>query len=301
MESVTQHKPVLVQEVLDALKIAPGNVYLDVTFGGGGHTRAILAADPTVTVFALDWDLKAVDRAEPFLEEYGSRLKLMWGSFGHLYKLEKKYKFPLFNGILADFGTSQDQIHGADGFSFMHDTPLDMRMSQGHFKTTAAHVVNYATEQELCEIFWTYGEENRAKEIVRRIIDARKKTKIKTTKQLADVVEHALGPRRNSRIHPATKVFQALRIFVNKELENITSFLPAAFKLLAPEGRLACISFHSLEDRLVKEFCKTVEKEGSGSSVYARPVTPSEEEIIHNPSSRSSKLRVLEKRRSVSV
>ncbi len=301
MEIKTQHKPVLVQEVLENLVVKPGGVYLDATFGGGGHSCAILDKDPTSKVFALDWDNNALERGEPLLEAYEPRLKLIWGSFAHLYKLEKKYKLPAFDGILADFGTSQDQIKGSSGFSFNLDTPLDMRMSQGHYKTTAAHIVNYAHAQELCEIFWTYGEENRAKEIVRSIIEMRQKAKIKTTRQLVDAVERAVGPCKGSRTHPATKVFQALRIFVNKELDNITCFLPAAFKMLTPGGRLACISFHSLEDRLVKDFCKTVEREGSGISVFQRPVAPTEGERISNPSSRSSKLRVLEKRRFVSV
>jgi 16S rRNA (cytosine1402-N4)-methyltransferase len=318
MESLSQHKSVLVQEVLEALKIAPAPCHsqlasasgmgisskdkvrtiLDVTCGGAGHTRAILDADPTVKVIALDWDMKALERAEPLREIYGERLQLVWGSFAHLYKLQKKHKFPLVDGILADFGTSQDQIHEGEGFSFMHDTSLDMRMSTGHYKTNAYHVINFATAEELREIFWRYGEENRAKEIVARIIDARQKSRIHTTKELARIVEHAVGFRRDSRTHPATKVFQALRIFVNKELDNIEAFLPVAFNALAEGGRLVCISFHSLEDRLVKEFYKTKEQEGRGIIISQRPITPSEEELANNPSSRSSKLRVMEKKKA---
>jgi len=301
MELISQHKSVLVKEVLEALHIRPHGVYLDVTCGGAGHTRAILDADPTVKVIALDWDQKALERAESFLEVYGDRLQLVWGSFAHLYKLQKKHKLPAVDGILADFGTSQDQIHGAEGFSFVHDTPLDMRMSHGHFKTTAAHVVNYATEKELREILWEYGEEPRAREIVARIVEARSKRKFKTTRELALCVEQAVGLRRESKTHPATKVFQALRIFVNKELDNIQAFLPVAFESLADGGRLVCISFHSLEDRLVKDFYKTVEREGRATIISQRPVTPTKEELESNPSSRSSKLRVLEKKRRVSV
>ncbi len=301
MELFSQHKSVLVDEVILALRPGPQKVFLDVTCGGGGHSKALLDADPAVKVFALDWDMKAVERLEPMIEQYAGRFSVVWGSFSHLYKIGKKHDFPQFDGILADFGTSQDQIHTSDGFSFLNDTPLDMRMSLGHFRTTAEHVVNYATERELCEIFWMYGEERRAKEIVRRIIDERKKSKIRTTLQLAHVVELAVGPAHKGAIHPATKVFQALRIFVNKELENITAFLPVAFQYLSEGGRLACISFHSLEDRLVKDFCKTIEKEGRGSIVFQRPVTPTSEELIKNPSSRSSKLRVLEKIKSTDV
>ncbi len=319
MESVSQHKSVLVQEVLEALNITPvqchpqlapasgtgisqknekSRIFLDVTCGGAGHTRAILDADPTVKVIALDWDMKAIERAEPLKEIYGDRLQLVWGSFAHLYKLQKKHKIPKVDGILADFGTSQDQIHTGEGFSFMHDTPLDMRMSVGHYKTNAYHIINFATAEELREILWTYGEESRAKEIVARIVETRQKSRIHTTKELARIVEQAVGFRRESKKHPATKVFQALRIFVNKELDNIEAFLPVALNALADGGRLVCISFHSLEDRLVKEFYKSTEREGRGIIISQRPITPSEEELIRNPSSRSSKLRVLEKKKA---
>lgn len=294
----TQHKAVLVHEVVDALRPTENKIFLDVTCGGGTHTRALLDADPTIKVIALDWDMKAIERLEPLVEQYQGRLTLVWASFAHLYKVAKKEKFPQFDGILADFGISQDQIHTSDGFSFLHDTPLDMRMSSSHFKTTAAHIVNYATQEELCEIFWTYGEEQRAKEIVGMLIESRKKRKITTTIELADLVIKAIGWDKSKRNHPATKIFQALRIFVNKELDNIAAFLPVAFSCLVPAGRLACISFHSLEDRLVKDFCKLKEKEGVGKSVFAHPVTPSDQELIENQSSRSSKLRVIEKIRA---
>ncbi len=292
----TQHKAVLIDEVIAALQPSENKIFLDVTCGGGTHTQALLNADPMVKVIALDWDPKAIKRLEPLVEHYQGRLTLIWASFAHLYKISKKHHFPQFDGILADFGTSQDQIYTNDGFSFTIDTPLDMRMSSSHFKTTAFDIVNYATSEELRHILWTYGEEQRAKDIVAMIIESRKKQKIKTTHELARCVIQAIGWNPAKKTHPATRTFQALRIFVNKELDNISAFLPSAFDLLKTNGRLACISFHSLEDRLVKDFYKTIEKKGKGNNVSSRAITPQDQEIANNQSSRSSKLRILEKK-----
>lgn len=292
---MTYHVPVLLKETLEMLHLGPNKTYLDVTFGGGGHTRAILESDPTIKVIAFDWDKEVIERGEALQEEFPDRLTLIWGSFAHLYKLLKKHKITQVNGILADFGTSQHQIHTKDGLSFANDTPLDMRMSQAHHKVTAYQIVNFAQPEELRTIFWTYGEERNTKEIVEKIVEERKKKKIKTTGQLAEIIKK-VSPRKSQNIHPATRVFQALRIFVNKELDNITAFLPAALRVLAPEGRLACISFHSLEDRLVKEFCKESEGLLQGSIVKPFPVKPSEQEVEENKPSRSAKLRVFEKK-----
>ena len=291
----TYHIPVLLKETLHALNITPHKTYLDVTFGGGGHTRAILESDPTVKVIALDWDMEAIERAVEMEEEFKGRLTLTWGSFAHLYKILKKCNVESVDGILADFGTSQHQIHNKEGLSFASDTPLDMRISQSHHRHTAAHIINYASDAELRKIFWTYGEEKHTKDIVRAIVEARTKRKITTTGQLVDIIEKVV-PRRSQKIHPATRVFQALRVVVNKELENITAFLPAGLKALNPGGRLVCISFHSLEDRLVKEFFKESEGLLQGDIVKPDVVKPSEDEVSQNPSSRSSKLRVFEKK-----
>ena len=288
------HIPVLVNEVLDGLNIQSDGIYLDVTFGGGGHTQKILETDPTVKVVGLDWDKNAIDRGEQLVEEFPGRLTLIWGSFAHLYKILKKHKVGPFNGILADFGTSQFQIHERDGFSFNTDTPLDMRMSTAHYKTTAAHIINYAVEQELCEIFWKYGEERNTKEIVRLILQTRQKKKITTTKQLAQLILKVSGPRKG-KIHPATRVFQALRIFVNKELDNIEAFLPTALKSLVPGGRFACISFHSLEDRIVKQYFKEQENNGIVKIISKKAIKASEKEREGNSSARSAKMRVIEK------
>lgn len=295
MDTTNYHIPVLVDEVLQGLKIKPKGVYLDVTFGGGGHSQAVLQANPTIKVIGFDWDQNAIEHAQPLLEEYGDRLQLIWGSFAHLYKLLKKNNIKQVDGILADFGTSQFQINERDGFSVYNTTALDMRMSQSHFRTTAADIINYAVEQELCEIFWKYGEEREAKKIVWHIIERRKKKPFTTTTELAQLIEKVMGTKKG-RIHPATRVFQALRIFVNKELDNISSFLPAAFAALKPGGRLMCISFHSLEDRLVKDFFRDKVSLLQAVMVEKKPITASEKELVENRASRSAKLRVIEKK-----
>ncbi|HEV2601929.1 MAG TPA: 16S rRNA (cytosine(1402)-N(4))-methyltransferase RsmH [Candidatus Babeliales bacterium] len=294
-EQSVGHKSVLIQEVLEYLNIKPGGVYLDVTFGVGGHTRAILEKEPTCRVIAIDWDQNILEEyGEPMVQEFGSRLVLVWGNFAHLYKLLKKMDVEKFDGILADFGTSQVQITERPGFSVHRDTPLDMRMSVAHQKTTAEIVINSATEETLCEIFWQYGDEGRARQIVRAIIEARSKKRIRTTKQLADIVARAAPEKLHRRVHPATKVFQALRIYVNKELDNITAFLAIAVSHLNPDGRLVCISFHSLEDRLVKQFFKDQTILGAVTDLAPKGVVGTDQEIATNPSARSARLRVVQ-------
>lgn len=293
----TYHIPVLMEPVLEYLDIKPGGVYLDVTFGGGGHSQAILNSHPDCKVIGLDWDQNALDNAQPLVEKYEGRLQLYWGNFAQLYKLIKKHKLGPFDGILADFGTSQFQIHQSDGFSVFNDTALDMRMSTSHFRTPASHIVNFATADELKKIFWEYGEEKYTKPIVAAIVEYRKKKRFKTTGDLVKVIENTLGSK-GYKVHPATRVFQALRIVVNKELENIISFFPAAFGALKPGGRLACISFHSLEDRLVKQFYRDQESFCKGVVQHKRAITATEEELKENPSSRSAKLRVIQKNKA---
>jgi 16S rRNA (cytosine1402-N4)-methyltransferase len=209
-----------------------------------------------------------------------------------LYKIAKKEKFPLFDGILADFGTSQVQIANRAGLSIYRDAPLDMRMAPGHQVVTAEQVIARSTEEKLREIFFQLGEEAYAKQIARLIVQERAKKPIKTTKQLADLVVRVVpyAPRKR-KMHPATRIFQALRLYVNHELANISAFLPTARTLLAPEGRLVCISFHSLEDRLVKQFLKEEERIGMLEVLTNGVVTATEEELQINPSARSAKLR----------
>jgi len=289
------HISVLLEETINAVLQKPGSTYIDVTFGGGGHTQALLEKDPQAKVIGLDWDKNVIERAqEKYIPLYGDRLQLVWGSFTHLYKILKKHRITQVDGILADFGTSQFQIHQTEGLSFWQNTPLDMRLSQAHHRVTAATIVNYATPQELRTIFWKYGEEPHTKEIVNGLVEMRKKKKITTTGQLVALIEKVV-PRRSQKIHPATRIFQALRIVVNKELDNIAAFLPAALQALQPGGRLACISFHSLEDRLVKDFFKDAERTLKGTIIKPFPIKPSAQEIEHNSSARSSRLRIFEK------
>jgi 16S rRNA (cytosine1402-N4)-methyltransferase len=293
------HKSVLVDEVIAYLNPQPGKTYLDCTFGGGGHTRAILEAEKKCTVIAMDWDHVTLDtRGAPLKEEYGDRLQLVWGNLSLLYKILKNERIGTVDGILADFGPSQIQIFGRPGFSMFVDTPLDMRMSPGYQQMTAETVVSKSSEEKLREIFWQLGEEPYAKEIARAIVSERQKhrgNRIRTTGQLVAIIEKAVPAHRRKRIHPATKVFQALRIYINHELDNIASFLPAAIKGLNPDGRLVCISFHSLEDRMVKNFFKEQEKEEVVSILTPKVVEATEQEIALNPSSRSAKLRAVQK------
>lgn len=293
LEPVVTHKPVLTAEVLHYLGLKPEGVYLDVTFGAGGHTRAILEAEPTCTVVAMDWDSVALETfGHPLQDEFGDRLDLVWGNFALLYKIAKKEDFPLFDGILADFGTSQVQIANRAGLSIYRDAALDMRMAPAHQMITAEQVLARSSEEKLREIFWQLGEEPYARQIARALVEERKKRPLKTTKQLAELVAKVVPfLHKKRKIHPATRVFQALRLYVNHELSNISAFLPAARDLLAEDGRLVCISFHSLEDRLVKQFFKNEERTGTLEIIADGVVTASEEELAKNPSSRSAKLR----------
>ncbi len=293
MEKTNYHKPVLLNEVLEYLDPKPNKIYLDVTFGGGGHTRAILEKETKCKVIALDWDKNAIEKnGVELLENFPDRLSLIWSNFSNILKILKKEKISGVDGILADFGTSQFQINESAGFSVYKDTLLDMRMSPSHQKITAAEIVNKATQKKLEEIFFEFGEERFSRQIARSIVEARNKEKIKTTGQLAKIVKEAVG-KNYSKIHPATRIFQALRIYVNNELGNIHSFLSASLQALNPDGRLVCISFHSLEDRLVKQFLKDhscVDKKGF-KILTQKVVTATPEEIKINPSSRSAKLR----------
>lgn len=295
LKNLKAHKPVLVNEVLQYLSPKPGKIYLDVTFGSGGHTRAILEADPECQVIAMDWDAKALEEfGQPLQEEYGNRLRLIWGNFALLYKIIKKEKIEHLDGILADFGTSQIQIAYRPGFSFKTDTPLDMRMSPAHQPITAADILNRSTEEKLAQIFFQLGEEPHARKVAKAIVQARKTQRFETTRQLAVLIED-LSIRAHRGIHPATKVFQALRIYVNHELDNITAFLPAALQALAPEGKLVCISFHSIEDRLVKQYFKDQEQKNKIAILTSRAVMGTTQEVAENPSARSAKLRACEK------
>ncbi len=290
-----KHKPVLVNEVLSYLDPQPGKTYLDVTFGSGGHTRAILQKEPACNVIAMDWDERVFDQFGVQLQEdYPDRIRFIWGNFALLYRILRREDVGKIDGILADFGTSQIQIHERPGLSIFKETYLDMRMSPPHQKETAANIVNEASEHTLRELFFTYGQERWSRQIARAIVEARKQHPIKTTADLVAIIDRVV-PTTPSKIHKATRIFQALRIYVNKELDNIQAFLPGALQALAQGGRLVCISFHSLEDRLVKQFFKQKEQEGNLRILTPKVVKPSEQEVAENVSARSARLRAAER------
>lgn len=292
--SATVHKPVLVNDVIAYLNVRPGGVYLDATFGSGGHTRAILEQNDDCTVIALDWDQRSLDQfVDPLQEEFHYRIRPLWGNFADLYKIFKEQKLSPVDGIIADFGTSQMQIFDRPGFSVYRHTPLDMRMAPSFQKVTAAHVLNKDPGEKLQEIFSQLGGERYARAIAQRIVQERKRRKISTTTDLVRIIEQVVG-RGKQRIHPATRVFQALRIYVNRELSNIEAFLPAALTCLAPKGRLVCISFHSLEDRIVKEFFREQALAGQVNLLTKKAVRATKEEQRENRSARSARLRAVE-------
>ncbi len=248
--------------------------------------------DPTITVIGIDWDLQSLNTYAPLIQhDFGHRFIPLFGNFAHLYKLLKKINISVVNGILVDFGTSQMQISERPGFSIYKDMPLDMRMSLSHQKETAADIINTASPQLLADIFYTYGEERYSRKIAAAIVYDRVKKPFTTTKQLADLITRIVPWPKHIKIHPATRVFQALRIYVNQELENITAFLKGVPDLLAHEGRLVCISFHSLEDRMIKQFFKEKADEGVFKIMTKKVITATQEEVRRNPSSRSAKLR----------
>ncbi|MBP6869918.1 16S rRNA (cytosine(1402)-N(4))-methyltransferase RsmH [Candidatus Babeliales bacterium] len=296
IDTQIQHKPVLLHEVLYFLAPQPGKVYVDVTLGGGGHTRAILMQEPTCKVIGMDWDESVINSTGKRLqEEFPGRFTPVWANFSKINAALAKIGVHKVDGILADFGTSQIQIASTPGLSIFQDKFLDMRMSSSFFKVTACDVVNNFPEKELAQIFFDFGQERYGNKIAKAIVQARQKALIKTTGQLAKLIESVVPRGKEGKIHPATKVFQALRIFVNKELENIQSFLANSFKVLAPNSRLVCISFHSLEDRLVKQFFR---EHAKNSVVHIEILTPkvctaTEEELKINRSARSAKLRAI--------
>lgn len=295
MSQEQSHVPVLMDEVLHFLDIQPSGIYVDTTLGGGGHTRAILEKEPTCKVIGLDWDKSVIEGiGQQLQQDFPGRFFPVWGNFSRIHELVKKAGFEKVQGILADFGTSQIQIAHTPGLSIYNDDFLDMRMSAAHFKTTAYDIVNTFGQQELENIFYTYGEERFSRKIAQKIVDVRKKKKISTTGQLADLVKSVV-PYKQGKIHPATRIFQALRIVVNKELDNILSFLANTMSILEHKGRLVCISFHSLEDRIVKQFLRDKNRKNNIHSYFEiltkKVCTASQEELEVNRSARSAKLR----------
>ncbi|MBE9098494.1 16S rRNA (cytosine(1402)-N(4))-methyltransferase RsmH [Vacuolonema iberomarrocanum] len=281
-ESAFHHTPVLLEAVLEGLAIQPQGRYLDATLGGGGHSRRILESAPGVEVVGLDQDARAIAAAQKNLGEFGDRIQ-----FHHTNFVDFDPKGEVFDGILADLGVSSAQFDQAErGFSFRQTAPLDMRMDNRQ-PLTAADLVNHGDEVELANIFYTYGEERLSRRIARRIVEQRP---FQTTTELAEAIAYSVPKKyRYGRIHPATRVFQALRIAVNQELDVLDQFLEKAPTWLKPNGRIVIISFHSLEDRKVKQAFRD---RPDLAIITKKPITADEAEIAQNSRSRSAKLRV---------
>ena len=285
------HQPVLVKEVLKYLNPKPGEDFIDGTFGFGGHSAELLERNkPNGRVLGIELDAEVVAILEK--KPLNKRLVLVQGSFADLEKIAKKNNFNKVNGILLDVGMSLWQIkESGRGFSFQGDEPLDMRFDKRK-ELTAEEIINQWTEKDLIEIFDKYGGERFARRIARMIYLERKSMRIKTARQLAEIIKKAIpASQRHQKIHLATRVFQALRIAVNKELENLEKCLPQALELLEKDGRLVVISFHSLEDKIVKNFFRGETKKSEMKILTEKPIVPGLEEIQNNPRSRSAKLR----------
>ncbi len=290
MEEI-KHEPVLLAEVLAFLEVGPGGLYMDGTVGLGGHSEAILrASSPDGFLYGFEWDAASLARARERLAAFEGRFRLYHLNFAEAPEVLKKEGVRL-DGIVLDLGLSSYLLEGSGrGFSFLKDEPLDMRMDARQ-KRTARDLVNRLSYPELVKLLRDYGEEKRAERIARAIVEARKRKPIETSGELAEIVARAVRKRKRKE-HPATLTFQALRIAVNQELENLARFLSEAPEILKPGGRLAVISFHSLEDRLVKRAFKA---DPRWRVLTKKPIRPSPEEVRRNPRSRSARLRVAER------
>lgn len=293
---ITRHTPVLLQEVIDSLGLGKGKTFLDGTLGGGGHSAHVAETfGDAVRIIGLDRDPDALGRAEERLRTLGARFDLKETSFRHLDVALRELGVEKVDAILLDLGISSDQLDvSGRGFSFRFDEPLDMRMSREGL--TAADVLNEWDEETLSLILKGFGEERYARRIARQIALRRIEKPFRTTFDLLEAVRAATPiAYHHGRIHFATRTFQALRIAVNEELTALEEGLEKGFKALAPGGRFAVISFHSLEDRIVKNFFRDRVKEEQANLLTKKPIVPQEKEIDENPRSRSAKLRVLEK------
>lgn len=299
------HTPVLTKEILSYLNLKKGGVYIDCTLGGGGHSKAILEKIyPHGSLIGIDQDIEAIEIAKEELKDYIEQVKLVKGNFKNLVGILSDLNIDRVTGIIFDLGVSFHQLKEKKrGFSFKEDSHLDMRMDLTQ-KFNADGLVNSYSEKNLVEVFEKYGEERFSKRIARMIVTERKKKAIFTTKQLADLIIRTLpgGKKRKTwRIHPATRVFQAIRIEVNQELKSLENGLNQAVRVLEDQGRIVVVSYHSLEDRIVKHVFKQSEIKEKDQKNYGlkiitkKPIRPSSAEVRDNPKARSAKLRVAEK------
>ncbi|MDZ4816908.1 MAG: 16S rRNA (cytosine(1402)-N(4))-methyltransferase RsmH [Verrucomicrobiota bacterium] len=305
------HRPVLVSRVLEGLALKAGGIYIDGTLGGGGHSEAILSDPRNVSVIGIDQDDEALTYAGERLQRFGARFTARKSNFRDLDKVIEEMGVGKVNGVLLDIGISSWHVDEAGrGFSFLKEGPLDMRMNRSQ-ELTAAEIVQTSSEEELVRVFREYGEEPLARPIARAIVNKRKEKEITTTTELAQIIEDMYPKKLRVRgIHPGTRIFQALRIEVNDELGALREGLEKAEKVLAKGGRMAVITFHSLEDRIVKNFIRDRSSEYQDTpelpntlknirhtmkQVTRKPERAEEEELQENPRARSAKLRVAEK------
>ena len=302
------HRPVLLIETVRLLAPNRGGLFVDATLGLGGHSEAILEASAETRVLGIDRDREALRLAAERLAHFGTRFRSVHANFRDIERVIREAGEQKASGVLTDLGVSSLQFDTPErGFSFRHDAPLDMRMDAAGDEETAAELLEHLPEEEIARILYEYGEERKSRRIARWIVERRERGEpLKTTGELAALVARAIGHKRGDRIHPATRTFQALRIAVNRELEGLGEFIETAVDLLQPQGRLAIISFHSLEDRVVKRTLRRLSGRcecdprspvctcGARHAVEIltrRPVTPSEQEVEENPRARSAKLR----------
>ena len=301
------HRPVLLRETIESLAVERGGLFVDCTVGLGGHSEAILQNSPDAQVLGIDRDEEALRLARERLAEFGGRFRAVRADFRELTRVLARAEVKAVRGVLADLGVSSLQLDSPSrGFSFRHEAPLDMRMDMSSGET-AAELLGRLSEVEIARLIFEYGEERHSRRIARRIVERREAGEpVKTTSELANLVERAIGGKQR-RIHPATRTFQALRIAVNRELEDLDRFVADAIDALEPQGRLAVISFHSLEDRLIKRTLLRLSGRcqcpprlprcdcGARKVVEIltrRPTVPNEDEVAENPRARSAKLRV---------
>lgn len=295
------HIPVLLHETIDGLAIAPSDIIIDGTIGRGGHALLALSRATRGFLIGIDEDESAIEESRAILAPYSGRFELFRGNFRDMRSYLNRVGKSSADKVILDLGVSSPQIDSSGrGFSFRKDEPLMMTMRRDldGETLTARDIVNDWAEEDIANVIYGYGEERYARRIARAIVLARASSPIETSRALAEIVESAVPSRGYHRIHPATQTFQALRIAVNDELASLRKGLSEALSILSPLGRIAVISFHSIEDRIVKEVFRAAVANGDGHSLTKKPIVPSKEEVARNPRSRSAKLRIFIKKHS---